>query len=430
MIIEFKVTNFKSIKEEQVFSFVSTAIKEFPHNIKKNETFELGVLKSATMYGANASGKSNLIKAVNFFQKFVVMSFKNSQKGDKIDRIPFMLDEKSRDCPTKLEMSFFLTENQLVTYGFSVNDNEVLKEHLEINEEEYFSRDRDTFDFKKEFVEHWQIRKELINPNSLFLSLLASTNDDLGFKIYDWIQNNIVVFSGLRSLREKKTIELFRDSDELAKEITEMVKIADLGIEELSVVENKIDSDALEELPEEIKKLVLKREDKYKLATNHFIFDEKGEISGEIQVNGVSQFESDGTQQFLGLSGHIVNAIKNGKTLFIDELGAQFHPIMSRYIINMFNSSSNLKGQLFFTTHDVTNLSNEIFRRDQIWFAEKNQQMASEFKSLVEYKFNNSRVRNDERFAKNYMQGKYGAIPFIDYSFEYIKDKWWGDNYE
>ena len=113
--------------------------------------------------------------------------------------------------------------------------------------------------------------------------------------------------------------------------------------------------------------------------------------------------------------GHILDAIDNGKTLFIDELGAQFHPVMSRYIINMFNSQKNSKGQLFFTTHDVTNLSSELFRRDQIWFAEKNNLMETTLYSLVEYKVNNSKIRNDENYAKNYMQGKYGAIPFINY---------------
>lgn len=423
MIIEFKVENFRSIKDVQTLSFVATPIRDHKGNIKEIPNFNLGILKSNVMYGANASGKSNIIKAVQFFRKFILSSFKNSEKGDKISRRPFLLDDVSENQASRFEMSFVLSENEMITYGFAVDDRVVIEEHLFLNDELYFSRDEEVFTFNIIFQKEWEMRKELINPNSLFLSLLASTNDDFGFRIYDWIKNNIIVFSGLLSLRENKTIELFRQSSEYADRLSDMVKVADLGIDEISVVKREIKPEFLEGLPDQIRELILKQEGEYQIATHHLIQGGDGKtVKGKIEIEGISDFESDGTQQFLGLAGHVIDAIENGKTLFIDELGVQFHPLMSRYFIDLFNSGENTKGQLFFTTHDVTNLSNELFRRDQIWFAEKNKEMASEFKSLVAYKFNNARVRNDESFGKNYLQGKYGAIPYIGQHFSKFFD--------
>lgn len=419
MIIEFKVKNFKSIKEEQTLSFLSTAIKEHPENYQEFPELNLNILKSATMYGANASGKSNLIKSIAFFRNFVTNSFKDSQKGDQINRIPFLLCKECLEEPSVFELSFIMNSKDIVTYGFSVTDDSVIEEHLLIDDEDIFNRDKENFTFHPNFKDKWELRTELINQNSLFLSLLASTNDTVGYEIFSWIKENIIVFSGLRSLKETKTLDLMNDSEKYIAEILNMAQVADLGIEELKVVENKSRDELIksESISEKLRELLLENESKHQIGTVHSVFSNNGEKTGLLTVNGISQFESDGTKQFLGLAGHIINSIEHGKVLFIDELGAQFHPIMSRYVISLFNNSINNKGQLFFTTHDVTNLDNEVFRRDQIWFAEKNIEHSSIFKSLVEYKFNNSKVRNDERYAKNYLQGKYGAIPFINYNF-------------
>lgn len=416
MIIEFKVSNFKSIKREQVLSFVASGIKEMPRNCVDIKNEDLKLLKTTTMYGANASGKSNLIDSIEFFRSFILKSFKESEKSDIINTIPFLLSNETNELPSSFEMSFTLNTSEIVTYGFSVSRKEVKKEYLYINDKQYFEREKTNFFFIKEHKEKWEIRAELLNSNSLFLSLLASTNDDIGISIFEYIKENIVVFSALRSLNDFKTIELMQQGAESSKKILESIKIADLGIKNLEISEKEIDETSFEKLPPEIKEKAIAKK-KYNIATSHNLLDKNGNNIGEVQITeGIKNFESIGTKQFIAMIGHVFDAMDNGKTLFIDELGAQFHPVMSRYIINMFNSQKNTSGQLFFTTHDVTNLSSELFRRDQIWFAEKDKLMATSFYSLVDYKVNNSKIRNDENYAKNYMQGKYGAIPFINYN--------------
>lgn len=419
MLIEFKVENFKSIKDEQKLSFVSTGIKEIPGAIKEYQKDNIKILKSATMYGANASGKSNIIESIQFFQHFITTSFKESEGNDKINVLPFIFSEEHRTKPSNFEISFFLTDTEIVTYGFSANEEKILKEYLYINDKEYFFRNGTEYQFIKNMEPQWLIRKELLNNNSLFLSLLASTNDELGIRIFNWIKNNIIAFSALRNLNDYKTKAFLKENISLKKQIIRLTKIADLDIKNIDTIENNDLNDLsdLDILPKEILKKVLE-DNKTLLTTTHDLKNNQGENIGEVTIEGgIDNFESAGTIQYLALLGHIIDSINNGKTLIIDELGAQFHPIMSRAIINLFNDSKNQKGQLFFTTHDVTNLTNDLFRRDQIWFAEKDKFSSTQITSLVEYKFNNAKIRNDENYSKNYMQGKYGAIPFINFSY-------------
>ncbi|GAA2881143.1 AAA family ATPase [Enterococcus casseliflavus] len=422
MIIEFKVENFKSIKDEQKLSFIATGIKEIPGSIKQYQKDNIKILKSATMYGANASGKSNIIDSIKFFQRFVTTSFKESEGNDKINVLPFIFSEENRTKPSNFEISFFLTDTEIVTYGFSANEEKVLKEYLYMNDKEYFLRDDNGYKFIKNMESQWSIRKELLNDNSLFLSLLASTNDELGSRIFNWIKNDIIAFSALRNLNDYKTKAFLKDNNSLRKQIIRLTKIADLDIKYIDTIENNELPD-LDMLPKEFLNKFLE-DNKTLLTTTHDLKNNIGENIGEVTIkSGIDNFESAGTIQYLALLGHIIDSINNGKTLIIDELGAQFHPIMSRAIINLFNDSKNQKGQLFFTTHDVTNLTNDIFRRDQIWFAEKDKFSSTQITSLIEYKFNNAKIRNDENYSKNYMQGKYGAIPFINFSYSELFDE-------
>ena len=163
MIIEFKVENFKSIKDEQKLSFIA-----IPGSIKQYQKDNIKILKSATMYGANASGKSNIIDSIKFFQRFVTTSFKESEGNDKINVLPFIFSEENRTKPSNFEISFFLTDTEIVTYGFSANEEKVLKEYLYMNDKEYFLRDDNGYKFIKNMESQWSIRKELLNDNSLF----------------------------------------------------------------------------------------------------------------------------------------------------------------------------------------------------------------------------------------------------------------------
>jgi len=194
--------------------------------------------------------------------------------------------------------------------------------------------------------------------------------------------------------------------------ILNFLKKLGLGFDELKLEDHDIDVEALpREIPDEVKKFILKNSDGGKatsVQTIHKKFNEEGIfISNELfDIND----ESEGTQKIFSLAGPIIDTLKNGKMLIIDEFDARLHPKLSLAIVEMFNSKEGNpnNAQLIFMTHDTNLLSNKLFRRDQVWFTEKNRYGATALYSLVEYK-----VRNDASFESDYIKGRYGAIPYI-----------------
>ncbi|MCP4138603.1 MAG: ATP-binding protein [bacterium] len=402
MFIEFNVNNYKSFRDLTTFSMVaSTPIKEFgDENIflarfpESQRAGELPLLKSAAVYGANASGKSNLLKAIAFMKLFVINSSKNTQAFEEIPVSRFMLNDKNELEPSLFEI-IFIHEDVRYRYGFEIDVSEVHNEWLFYSpkgkEAKLFVREKNNIELGSYFKEG----KGLIDKtrdNALFLSVAAQFNGEISTKIMNWFLD-LNIISGLDDAGYLD-YTLARTDDPIFRDaLFELLKIADLGIYGIVLQKNEAPNDESQD------NILLSLHQKY---------DKKNKKRGDVAFN--FDVESKGTQKIFAMAGPILDTLEEGKILFVDELDARFHPLMTKFIIQLFNSKeyNPNNAQLIFATHDTNLLSNKLFRRDQLWFTEKDRYGATDLYSLSDYK-----VRADASFAKDYILGKYGAIPFI-----------------
>jgi AAA15 family ATPase/GTPase len=416
MLIEFSVGNYRSFKDPVTFSMVAAKLIAKDKKLDENNVFpvddNLRLLKSAAIYGANASGKSNLIKALNFMKWFMVNSSKETQSTDEIHIEPFRLSTETEGKPSYFEL-VFLMNGRKYRYGFEVTRERVTSEWLfyvpKIRETKLFERRLDTIKSSKTYdAEGVQKRTR---SNALFLSVSAQFNVELAENILEWLIDKLSITSGLDDQAHLHfTLDCLIDSEKKS-DIISLIHKLDLGISEILVEQKDVTIDSLlDYIPDEIKKLLLKAEGKATaIKTAHRKFDPEGNYESIEQFYLKSQ-ESEGTQKIFALAGPIITALKEGEVLVIDEFDARLHPLISLAIIEMFNSKETNpnNAQLILTTHDTNLLSNKIFRRDQIWFTEKNRYGATDLYSLAEYK-----IRNDSTFESDYIKGRYGAIPYI-----------------
>jgi len=415
MLIEFSVENFRSFKDRATLSMVAAKIRAKYPEIDKNNTFsvseKLTLLKTAPVYGANASGKSNLVHALNFMRMFILSSSKESQAGDPIPVDIYRLSVETENEPAFFEC-IFLVDGVQYRYGFEARKDQIVTEWLftvpSTKEANLFIRDENGIVPSVKFKEGKGL-EEKTRSNALFLSVVAQFNGPIAKKIVEWFRN-IGIVSGLDDTAYRLfTVSNFANGN-LRAEIIDFVKELDLGINEIFHI--NIDKNNVRfpnELPEEIRKLLLKdiQGDLTSIKTYHQKWSE-GKPDSKVTFD--MEDESDGTQKLFFLAGPIMDVLTNGKILVIDEMEARLHSLLTRAVIKLFNSKkTNPKNaQLIFTTHDTNLLSNKIFRRDQIWFIEKDHKGASHLYSLAELK-----VRNDASFESDYIEGRYGAIPFL-----------------
>ncbi len=417
MLIEFSVGNYRSFKDKVTFSMVAAKIVSKDKKLDENNVFavndKLSLLKSAAIYGANASGKSNLAKALFFMGWFMINSSRETQISDEIKVEPFKLNTQTILQPTFFEI-VFLMDQKRYRYGFEVTRNQVVSEWLfyvpKSRETKLFERKFDSFSVSSAYKADGISQKT--RPNALFLSVSAQFNVEAAERILDWLSKSINVISGLDDIRYRGyTVHCLLD-DENKNEILQLIKRLDLGFSGIKISEVDIFSDILpNQLPDEVKTSLL-RDGIRKLTsiqTIHQKFNEEGN-SVSTELFDLDNQESEGTKKVFSLSGPIVDTLKNGKVLIIDEFDARVHPLISRAIVELFNANETNpnNAQLIFMTHDTNLLSNTLFRRDQIWFTEKDRYGATHLYSLAEYK-----VRNDASFESDYIKGKYGAIPYI-----------------
>lgn len=394
MLIQFSVGNFLSFKEQSTLSLVASALKDI-QILAEDVIFNIGetdlaLLKSATIYGANASGKSNFIKALDFFKWYVINSSKDIQAGERVNVESFRLSSSTAEEPSYFEAIFCNTEYQY-RYGFEADENMVHSEWLyqkankkRAKEVELFYRDEDCFNIHSKFIIGKElINKQMVRTNALLLSVAAQFNDAVAVEIVKWLNDTTIISgSNEKNIWDLATIRL--DDLKMKQRIVDFSRYADLGIENIEKVNNAIIS-------------------------MHTQYDDEG---NEVKLINFpfKKNESEGTIKYFSLAYPIIDALDNGKRLIIDEFDSKMHPLLTCRIIALFNSKkTNPKNaQLIFTTHDTNLLSASIFRRDQIWFTQKDRFGATELYSLAEYK-----VRNDASFEKDYLSGKYGAIPIM-----------------
>ncbi len=421
MLLTLSTSNFRSFKEEAVFSMEATKLK----NLKDTNVFSVGnieLLSSAVVFGANASGKSNFIKAFEKMKNII----KNNSDLQKIKHYPhesFLLDLSTKESSTKFEIEVIIDKIKY-KYGFIVSKNaKIEKEWLHsknlkayAKEVELFSRENSKIELHQDFKDS-KILIEKTSSEALFLVVTTQFNNQISKKIYDWFDKTLV-FSNLNAQAlVPYTFEKLKEP-KYKEKITNLIKSLDFGISDIVSKEISFEDIQknipagfrdLELLPKEIKDRV-KAEGITKIDVKHAIFDKDEFVAYEDFELG---FESDGTQKLLLISAPIVDSLLEGYTIFIDELDNSLHTDLVRAIVSLYNDKNiNTKNaQLIFTTHDTNLLDQEIFRRDQIWFAQKDIYGKSELYSLLD--FGKGKLRDDLVLEKNYLSGKFGAKPNI-----------------
>lgn len=419
MLIEFTVGNFRSFKEPVTFSMVAAKVNARDPQVDIDNTFrveeDLTLLTSGAIYGANASGKSNLIKALGFMRNMVLSSSKESQADDPINTVPFRLDTQTEQNPSFFEI-VFRQEGIPYRYGFEVNTEKVKTEWLFYSpngkEAKLFIREDSEITPSRTF-KGGRTLKSLTRSNALFLSVAAQFNNEIASKVLGCFKS-INVISGLDdSAYGGFTAGVFAEDASYRTNIIDLIRGSDVGINNVVVEKTNIHEPGVlpKDMPQELKDYLLKQvkdEGQFvNFRSSHYKHCENGVVE-EILFD--IDEESEGTRKLFFLSGPIINTLREGKVLVIDEIEARLHTLLTRKLISLFNSEkTNPKhAQLIFATHDTNLLSNKLFRRDQLWFVEKDEGGASHLYSLAELK-----VRNDASFEGDYMQGKYGAIPIL-----------------
>jgi hypothetical protein len=404
MLIQFSVQNFKSFKSGITLSMEAEPITEHA----ETHVFVAGkrkLLKSALIYGANASGKSNLINAIEFMRKFVLDSVKYSNFTDDIEVVPFRLHTETEHQPSIFEAVFQLGA-RTYRYGFSVNMFSVQEEWLYQDGKLLFERDK--WEIQCQFEEGKGLEKRT-RHNALFLSVVANFNGEISQKIQSWFKN-VRIISDPHKVLIDVTFEMLKYPDEKAK-ILKLLEIADFGIEDLEVEAFTLDS---LEVKEKLSKYNYGMIPRFTSIYSHRVqFDEQGFPSGKIKFS-IDSSESAGTRKFLAMLGLILNVLNEGGVMVIDELDNSLHPKLTREIVKMFNSydMNKTNAQLIGSTHDIQTLNRKLLRRDQIWFVEKDRYGASTLYSLADIRDeHDNRIRKDASYDKDYMLGKYGAIP-------------------
>lgn len=419
MLINFTVGNYRSFKNEKTLSMEAASIKEHKDAVISVDKYKL--LPLAVLYGANSSGKSNVLSAFSVMKYVVVNSVKLNPDEEIVPFFPFMLDTKSFELPTSFEVEF-LIGTTYYRYGFEYNEKIIVTEWLYERmpgEKEYnlFLRSGSAYKVSSTRFAEGKGKETNTSDNRLFLSLVAQLRGQKSVKIIEWF-SNINFISGLDNRGyESFTKQMIQYRLEGFLPAFNFFQKIQLGFKDIKVKETEISNEfkkALAGVPLDIQKKML-QERNTELRTIHEVFDENGNVA-RLDEFSEEMMESEGTKKVIELSGPLFDTLLNGKILLVDELDAKLHPILTRNIIMLFNDpQQNKKGaQLIFATHDTNLLNINYVRRDQVWFTEKDPQEATDLYSLVEFKDDEGiKVRKDRSLAKDYINGRFGAIPFI-----------------
>jgi AAA15 family ATPase/GTPase len=403
---------------------VAASLKSKNKQLDVNNIFKyksnMNLVKTAAIYGSNASGKSNFIKAFVFMRDFVINSSKETQATEDIEVENFRLCSATEDKESFFEV-IFVIDDVRYRYGFELNKHCIKSEWLyraKVRETNLFLRENDKIVPSGSFPEGKGL-EEKTRENALFLSACAQWNGKISRLLLKWFKACGII-SGLNDMGYRPFTERQLEDANYRDSILSFVKEFDLGISGLKIERSSITSDSLpKDFPKELRKIILDSGgEKTTISTTHKKYDENNEYVGDV-VFDLDENESDGTKKAFSFSGPLLDILENGLVLFVDELDARFHPIITQAIVQMFHDKyiNSKNAQLIFVTHDTNLLDNCFFRRDQIWFTEKNQYGATDLYSLVDFK-----VRNDAAFEKDYIAGKYGAIPFLG-GFQRLGDK-------
>jgi AAA15 family ATPase/GTPase len=384
MLLRFRYSNVRSFRTEQELSMIAGPFADAPESVRHPDAVPEGVLPVAAIYGANASGKTNVLHAIEFFSEAVRSSHRNWNPDGPIPIERFLNDEESRQAPSEFEVDF-LVGGTRYRYGFRLDSAIVLEEWLYAyprdKKQTWFHRTQGKpISFGARMPGENRTIESLTRKNSLFLSASAQNNHEALLPVYRWITEFVFIMIGDRASCQALTAGFCRDDPGYLAEVERLVSGADLGVSGVTV--------------------------KAKTSQIHL----QHRLGGR-EVQFSTEQESRGTVAYLELLGPVIYALKNGAPLCIDELDRSLHPLLSIQLIRLFNNpATNPRGaQLIFNTHDTNLLSSGVLRRDQIWFTEKNDDGSSHLFPLSDFK-----PRRTENLENGYLQGRYGAIPFVN----------------
>lgn len=414
MLLEFRVRNYRSIRDEQVLSLVASVDKKLAStNVADTGLKAPGrVVRVAAVYGANASGKSNLLQALSFMRALVAESATVIQLGQTFNVQPFRLDTKVSTQPSEFEVTF-VEEGVRYQYGFSLTPERIVDEWLLVyrarKPQKWFSRTTNTktgvttYDFSSHLTGPRKLWQDSTRPNALFLSTAAQLNSELLRPVFTSIVEKISHIPAGQSPLLEFTNKWLKDAAE-KKSIRDFLLYADISISDIVAVPRKgifqhITFSATGE-PAKVS-----REEQEMLMPQFVHETKRGSARFELHE------ESMGTQRLYLLAGPVLEVLRNGRALIVDELDSSLHTLLVRRLIGMFqNPKLNPHGaQLIFSTHDTSLLDQTLFRRDQIWFTEKDSSQATKLYPLSDFS-----PRNKEALERGYLAGRYGAVPFFD----------------
>jgi predicted ATPase len=431
LLINFRTQNFRSIRDLIELSLIvpawTNASQDVMVPLPRQTNTRIGTV--AGVFGANASGKSNVLEGIRAMQEAVINSHQRWDPEGGAPHEPFLLDNRHRGEPTMFEVDLLL-DNQRYQYGFCLDKNGISSEWLysypENRRRVLYERNRDeepVFRFGKSLTGPTAVLSELTRPNSLFLSVAAANNHRQLSRIYQWFSQSLsVVDPDEATVRRQQTIEAL-GNENLAPRIRDLLRLADLGIVDAQVTQKAVNEQVASWVKAFIEQMpglpqgqignIERAMQQMQRSVELYHEAEKGTQGLPIPFD----LESRGTRNWFDLASTLLYVLQAGAVLLIDELDASLHPYLSAEVIHMFHDPDvNRKGaQLIFTSHDPTLLGNLIderppLRRDEVWITEKDRTGATHLYALTDFK-----PRKSENLERGYLQGRYGGVPFVDH---------------
>lgn len=420
MLVQFSTANFLSFKKRTSLRLIASSDTERREsNVFDTPITELSLLKSLVIYGPNASGKSNMFKALNFMRWFILNSAKDLQATEGIDVSNFMLSTSTAKEPSYFEIEIIIADTKY-RYGFRADENIVHEEWLysqkKIKEYKLFFRNRQNIEVEPKFEFAQQELTKLTRENALFLSLAAQFNSSISTEIIRKLRDYKFV-SGVRDESHIDQTARMMDDPKYAKLIKGIILSAGLGFSDIDTERIKFTAEMFENsgMPKDLIERVLKeKREKFVVRTTHQVYDENNQPT-DLAFLSLLDDESLGTQKFFSLVGPIIESILNGGVLIVDEFSSRMSAVLCEAIIQLYNSKENnpFNAQFLFVTHNtqfITKSSN-VFRRDQMTFFKKDAFGATEVNSLYDL-----RIRKDASFDKEYLAEIHEFIPKLDIS--------------
>lgn len=419
MLLTFRATNARSFQRETELSLLATSMAE--KEVVRRVPWHAGgstvaVLPVAGVFGANGSGKSNLLKVMDDMRSFVLHSFRHGDPTGGVGRHPFALSERSRIQPTSFEIDLVL-DGVRHEYGFTIDDEQVLEEWAF-----RYPKGRAALVFRRSGAEvdvgaseraKSRAVIDLLRPNALYLSTAASANHPLLLPLYRWFSRNLLLAEAeTRPRRQAYTTELMKD-ERHRQQILALLQAADLGI----VDARRYDLDPAVQDRVRRAMAILTGVDEDSDSEDRPTFEELGMRFVHQGLDGEVEFDPDdeslGTRVWFGLLGPVVEALAQGAVLLADELDASLHPSLVVQLVRLFQDpeTNPHRAQLVFNSHDPTLLGDSGDRpigRDQIWFTEKATDGSTRLYPLVDLD-----PRKQEAVGKRYLEGRYGAVPIL-----------------